>query len=356
MESRVFYYFENGMKKKFAYALALLFVAVGIILFVLFMPVTDFSSKSKYIFVRQGEDVKQQVLQQIDTGKIISRKGIFTFVANTMHVWKNVTHGRFEIKKGEGLFSIIRKFQKNRQSDVILNIGRVRTRESLARYLGKNFSTDSFAIIKVLNDSAHLKKFGVDTNTMLSIIIPKTYTFKWDTPLDSILNRFKAAEDSFWNAGNRLQKAANMGFSPMQAYILASIVEEETNKDDEKGNIASVYINRLAHNMALAADPTIKFAMRDFSLKRILYGYLNVNSPYNTYRNKGLPPGPICTPTHITIDAVLNAPATGYLFFVAKSDFSGYHHFSSTFAEHQQYAKEYQTALDELMQKKQEEK
>jgi UPF0755 protein len=95
--------------------------------------------------------------------------------------------------------------------------------------------------------------------------------------------------------------------------------------------------------------------MRDFSLKRILYGYLNVNSPYNTYRNKGLPPGPICTPTHVTIDAVLNAPATGYLFFVAKSDFSGYHHFSTTFAEHEQYAKEYQTALDELMQKKQEE-
>jgi len=146
----------------------------------------------------------------------------------------------------------------------VLNIGRVRTRESLARLIGKNFDIDSAATIKFFNDSVYLRKFGVDTNTLLSLIIPKTYTFKWDTPLDSIVNRFKATQDSFWAADNRLQKAANMGFSPLQVCILASIVEEETNKDDEKGNIASVYINRLNRKMALGADPTIKFALRDF--------------------------------------------------------------------------------------------
>ncbi|MGN6619393.1 MAG: endolytic transglycosylase MltG, partial [Ilyomonas sp.] len=153
----------------------------------------------------------------------------------------------------------------------------------------------------------------------------------------------------FWEKNNRLEKAKALGFTPQQVYTLASIVEEETNKDDEKGDIASVYINRYNKGMPLGADPTIKFALKDFALKRILYGHLNVNSPYNTYRNKGLPPGPICTPQKVTIDAVLDAPKTNYLFFVARSDFSGYHHFSDNYAEHQQYARLYQKALDEWM-------
>ncbi len=341
------------MKKKITYLLVFLLIIAVVAAFIMLTPATDFNAKTKYVYVTPGTDAKQQVLSQLDT--LISRTGVFTFTANTMGIWKNITPGRFEIKKGESLLGIIRTFQKNRQAEVVLNIGRVRTKESLARLIGKNFSIDSAAAIREFNDSVYLQKFGVDTNTLLSLIIPKTYTFQWQTPLDSVLSRFKTEKDSFWHADERMQKATSMGFSPLQVCILASIVEEETNKDDEKGNIASVYINRLNTKMALGADPTIKFALKDFSLKRILYNHLTVNSPYNTYKYKGLPPGPICTPSHTTIDAVLNAPATGYLFFVAKSDFSGYHHFSTTFAEHEQYAKEYQRALDELMQKKQEE-
>ncbi len=343
------------MKKKIFYPLTILLVLVAVLGWMLLLPATRFSGKSKYIYVAAGKDVKKQVLRQLDTANLISHTALFSFIANTSNVWANVKPGRFEIKSGQNLLSIIRIFQKNRQSPVILNIGRVRTKESLARFIGKNFSTDSLSAISFFNNPDSLRKFGVDTNTLLSIIIPKTYIFKWDTKLDSILYRFKAAKDSFWAADNRMQRAANMGFSPLQVCILASIVEEETNKDEEKGNIASVYINRLNKNMALGADPTIKFALKDFSLKRILYAYLSVNSPYNTYRNKGLPPGPICTPTAKTIDAVLNAPKTGYYFFVAKSDFSGYHHFSTTFAEHQQYAKEYQGALDSVIIKKENE-
>ena len=135
-------------------------------------------------------------------------------------------------------------------------------------------------------------------------------------------------------------------------YTLASIVEEETNKNDEKGNIASVYINRLHRGVKLMADPTIKFALKNFSLKRIYTGYLAVQSPYNTYKNPGLPPGPICTPQAVTIDAVLNAPRTDYLFFVAKSDFSGYHQFTTNFAEHKKYAELYQQALNDMLARK----
>ena len=341
------------MVKLITRLLLLLIIAAGIALFLLLTPATAFNGKTKYIYVREGEDAKTQILRQMDTASIISREGIFTMAANAIGIWKNITPGRFEIKKDESLFDIIRTFQKNRHQVASLNIGRVRTREGLARYIGKNLATDSATAIRLLNDSTYLQKFGVDTNTLLSIIIPGNYTFTWNISLDSVLSRFKATAADFWATGGRVQKAADMGFSPLQISILASIVEEETTKDEDKGNIASVYINRLHKNMALGADPTIKFALKDFALTRILFGHLTVSSPYNTYTHKGLPPGPICTPTRTTIDAVLNAPATNYLYFVAKTDFSDTHHFSATFEEHEKYAQAYRKALDSLAEKKQ---
>lgn len=345
------------MKKLVTYLFVLVLLAAGIAAYLLLTPGTAFTTKTRYIYVTPGTDAKQQVLNQLDTANVINRKSIFSIAANTMGIWQHVTPGRFEIKKGESLFNILRTFQKNRQqSTITLNIGRIRTKESLARFLGKNFAADSATTIRLLNDSLYLQKFGVDTNTLLSIIIPQTYIFTWNATLDTVLGRFKTVHDEFWAAGNRIQKAANMGFSPLQTNILASIVEEETTKDDDKGKIASVYINRLHKNMALGADPTIKFALKDFGLKRILYAHLKVESPYNTYIHKGLPPGPICTPSRTTLDDVLNAPATNFMFFVARSDFSDYHHFSTTFAEHEKYAKEYQHALDSLIELKQQEK
>jgi UPF0755 protein len=186
----------------------------------------------------------------------------------------------------------------------------------------------------------------------MTLIIPDTYFLNWNSSPKKILSRLKDEQQKFWNKNDREQKAALLNLTQNQVYILASIVEEETNKNDEKGNIASVYINRLNKGMPLAADPTIKFALKDFALKRIYYGQLMMASPYNTYRNKGLPPGPICTPSAYTIDAVLNAPRTDYLFFVARSDFSGYHQFTSNFAEHDKYAKLYQQALNEEIAKR----
>ncbi|MEN9598557.1 MAG: endolytic transglycosylase MltG, partial [Bacteroidota bacterium] len=158
--------------------------------------------------------------------------------------------------------------------------------------------------------------------------------------------------NDFWNEKNRKEKAAAKNLSTEAVYTLASIVEEETNYASDKTKIASVYLNRLTKQMPLQACPTIKYAMQDFTITRIYEKYLVNPSPYNTYKNKGLPPGPICTPSPTTIDLVLDAPNTDYLYFVAKSDFSGYHHFSSTYEEHDKYAKEYQKKLDEYMLKK----
>ncbi len=233
----------------------------------------------------------------------------------------------------------------NRQSRLVIN--KLRTANDFAKLIGKNFSTDSVHACNYFTSNDSLQQLGVDTNTLMTLVIPDTYIMYWNTSLTNIMKRLQDERDKFWEEKNRLQKADSAGLTPKQVVTIASIVEEETNKNDEKGNVASVYINRYRKGMPLGADPTIKFALKDFGLRRILYGHLMVESPYNTYRNKGLPPGPICTPSEKSIDAVLNAPSTDYLFFVAKSDFSGYHHFSNTYAEHMQYARLYQKALNE---------
>ena len=337
------------MKKTFS-ILVILLIIIGIATaVVLFLPATRFSSEEKYLYVRDRHTAREEIRQQIDTGKIIRYAGVFDFLAGKANVWERIKDGRFEVKKGTSLYNLVRELRNNRQSPVRFTINKIRTEEDLAKLVGRKFSTDSATAIRFLSDSDSLAKLEVDSNTWMTLIIPDTYLLNWNLPMENILERFKRESLKFWEEDNRLQKAASMGFTPKQIYIIASIVEEETNKNDEKGNIASVYINRLDKGMPLGADPTIKFALKDFGLKRILYGHLRTVSPYNTYVNKGLPPGPICTPSPQTIDAVLNAPKTDYLFFVASSDFNGYHHFSNNYAEHQQYAKMYQRKLDSLI-------
>jgi UPF0755 protein len=243
--------------------------------------------------------------------------------------------------------------RNNRQSAVQLVINKVRTNEDLARLIAKNFEADTVDVFNFINSRDSLTSLGVDENTLMTLVIPNTYTMFWNTKTGRIFQRLRTEKDNFWKKNNRITKAQAMGFTPTEVYTIASIVEEETNKQDEKGNVASVYINRYHKGMRLGADPTIKFALKDFGLKRIYEKHLQVESPYNTYRNAGLPPGPICTPSSKTIDAVLNAPKTDYTFFVAKSDFSGYHTFSTNYGQHLRYAKEYQKALDELILRKQ---
>jgi UPF0755 protein len=170
--------------------------------------------------------------------------------------------------------------------------------------------------------------------------------------MPKLLQKMKTEESLFWSKNNRLAKANSIGLTKNEVYTLASIVEEETNYDTDKTIIASVYQNRLKQKMPLQACPTIKYAMQDFTLTRIYEKYLTNPSPYNTYIKAGLPPGPICTPAPKTIDLVLNAPSTNYFYFVAKADFSGYHHFSATYEEHSRFAKEYQLKLDEYQAKK----
>ncbi len=335
------------MKKIIFLLFLILVIAGGVLAWMAMGSATTFQSKSKYIYAYDSLPAKQQLQQQLGDSAFVRNIWLFNILADRMHVWSKLKAGRFEIKQGESLIGLARRLRNNQQAPARLVINKLRTANDFAKLIGKNFSTDSLHAYRFLSNNDSLQIIGADTNTLMTFVIPDTYILNWNLPVRKILQRLVDEKDKFWSADNRLQKAEAAGFTPLQIYTIASIVEEETNKNDEKGNIASVYINRYYKNMALGADPTIKFALKDFALKRILYGHLQVASPYNTYRNKGLPPGPICTPSEKTIDAVLNAPKTDYLFFVAKSDFSGYHHFSSNYAEHEQYAKLYQQALNE---------
>lgn len=341
------------MKKTTLLILLLITVFFAATAYIFFAPATAFIEKSKSVVIPQGMNDKEDIAKLFVQKEIVKNGWAFKLLGDGLHIWGRIKPGKFLIKRSDNLLTIVRMLRNNHQSEVKLIINKVRTNEDLARLIGKNFSTDSATVMQFLTNNDSLKPFGVDSNTVCTIIIPNTYSFYWITPLSKILAKLQSTSDDFWNTDGRSQKAATMGFTPKQIYTLASIVEEETNMLGDKGKIASVYLNRYHKGMNLGADPTVKFALKDFSLKRILFQHLTVQSPYNTYRNKGLPPGPICTPSAATIDEVLNAPTTDYLFFVAKPDFSGYSNFSSNFAEHSKYAKQYQQALNDYLLKKQ---
>jgi UPF0755 protein len=343
------------MKKSTLSVLLFLIIVLAATAYIFFAPATVFDEKTKSFIIEIGKTDKDDVIDLLKQKDIIKNGWAFALLANQLNVWNKIRPGKFEVKRSDNLISIVRMLRNNKQVQVKLIINKFRTNEDFARLIGKNLSTDSTSAMQFFSNNDSLKPFSIDSNTIATIIIPNTYSFNWITPISKILSRLKTASDNFWSADNRLDKAKQLGFTPKEIYTLASIVEEETNMESDKGKIASVYINRYHKGMALGADPTIKFALKDFSLKRILFQHLSVQSPYNTYKNKGLPPGPICTPSTNTIDAVLNAPTTDYLYFVAKPDFSGYSNFSSNFAQHSQYAKQYQQALNEYLSKKQSE-
>ena len=336
------------------FIIVLIVLAVVIIAIVgrFFFSNTPFDEKSKFLYIYTGHVTKNEVMKSIREGNLVSNPGSFEMIATQMDVWPSLRAGRYEVKNGMSLFELSRMLRNGRQSPVNLVITKIRTKENLASLIGKKFETDSTAVMSFLNNKDTLKKYELDTNTVMTAVFPNTYTYLWTTNTTGIFKKLFAEYKKVWNEERR-KKADSLGLTPTTAYILASIIEEETTNNNEKGLIASVYLNRISRNMNLGADPTVKFALRNFALKRIYEKHLAVESPYNTYRVKGLPPGPICTPSVTTLDQVLNAPKTDYLFFVAKKDFTEGHVFTSKYQEHLKYAREYQQALNMQEQQKQ---
>jgi UPF0755 protein len=334
--------------KKLFYLLIL--IAAAYLGYVVLVKSTHFSGeKAHFEYKALGLD---QLADTLVAQKIIFEKTSFLILAKVFKVEDKIKPGRYLVKRKTSLLGLIRMLRNNQQATVKFILNKVRTRGELAALVGKTFDLDSAYCASYFNSNDSLSPYQTDTTQLLTLFIPDTYEFYWSTSIPKFLQKMKSNADHFWSVKDRKQKAANKAMSLNEIYTLASIVEEETNYDSDKRLIASVYQNRLKKSMPLQACPTIKFAMQDFGLTRIYEKYLSNPSPYNTYNHRGLPPGPICTPSPKTIDLVLDAPTTNYLYFVAKSDFSGYHHFSSTYEEHNLYAKEYQKQLDIYQQKK----
>jgi UPF0755 protein len=335
------------MKKKLIFWILLILIITGAYAAWQVFGPTVSAPESKYFYIKTGSaysDVRQSLIDQ----KMISNTFFFDLVSKQLKYPRLVKAGRYQVKNGTSLFRLLRMLRSGNQSPVNLVINKLRLKEDLAQKIAANFECDSASVMQVLTDSETLRKYDIDNNTILTIVIPNSYSIFWNTSAEKIIDKLHTEKEKFWNE-ERLAKAKALNLTPVQVYSMASIVEEETNKEDDKGKIASVYLNRMATGMKLQADPTVKFALKNFALKRILYMHLAYQSPFNTYQNTGLPPGPICTPSVKTIDAVLNAPQTNYIYFVAKPDFNGYSNFASTYAEHLVFAKAYQQALDSLI-------
>ena len=329
----------------------LLMIVAGFLAWRLFGSNTNFEESKKSFYIKTGSKFTD-VVRELDAQSILKNPGTFEWVAKQLDYDKKVKAGKFVIEKGSSIYNVVRMLRSGRQTPVNLVINKLRTKEDFARKISSNFECDSAEVMALLNNNDSLVKYRLDTNTVMTAIIPNTYSILWNTPASRIFKRLFEEHETFWNS-ERKKKAAALNLTTGEVYTLASIVEEETNIEADKSKIASVYLNRMETGMRLGADPTVKFAMKDFGLKRIYHKHLAFPSPYNTYQNSGLPPGPICTPSTRTIDAVLNSPSTSYLYFVARPDFKGYSNFATTYEEHLRNAKAYQQALDSLILSKQ---
>lgn len=277
----------------------------------------------------------------------LSQVFVFKELAERMNLQKFMKNGRYHIPPQTTLINLIKIFREGKLKTVNLVIKPLSQLETLAKKCAYVLEPDSIEYIHAFRNDSLLIRYGFDTNTVQALILPDLYNLYWHTNGEELLSRLKKEYDVFWN-GERTQKLQRTGLSKIEVSILASIVSKETNKIEEMPMIAGMYMNRLKTDMLLQADPTVKFALKQPGLRRILKGHLTVESPYNTYLNKGLPPGPICIPGKESIDAVLNFVEHNYIFMCAKEDFSGFHNFAETYDKHLANARLYQKALNEL--------
>ena len=338
------------MKRVFLVATILILIALSFVAWRVLGPGTAFSGETYNLYIRTGMNYSE-VVDLLEKDTVLKSSAAFNYIAKRMNYPSNVKAGKYEIKKDMSVLNILRMLHNGRQTPVKIVITKFRTPEGFASAVGRKMECDSAALAAFLHNNDSLREFGVDSNTFMAIVLPNTYTYFWNSTPSGVLKKMYVAYKAWWTPA-RISQAEAKGLTPIKATILASIVEEETNAQADKGKIASVYLNRMAKGIKLGADPTIKYAMRDFELRRIYDKYLQIESPYNTYLHEGLPPGPICTPSAATLEAVLAAPGTDYLYFVAKPDFSGYSNFAATYKEHLEFAKAYRDALDKEMKAK----
>ena len=333
--------------KKKVYLIPIVICLIGILLLGYYFFMDSFSKveETTYVYIDDNDNIDSVCAK---LSPIANAHAMMAFQTMARHggYAEKIRTGRYAIVHGENTITIYRHLKNGHQEPVMLTSPESRTTDRLAGALGKKLMMDSTALAICLKDNDFCQRWGYDTTTIACMFVPNTYEVYWNTTIEHLMDRMQKEHQRFWN-NERQAKAQAIGLSPNEVCTMASIIDEETANNAEKPMIAGMYLNRLKTGMPLQADPTIKFAMQDFALRRIYHDMLTYNSPYNTYQNIGLPPGPIKIASVAGIDAVLNRVNHDYLYMCAKEDFSGTHNFARTYQEHLKNADKYTKALNE---------
>ncbi len=302
------------------------------------------NGNQEYLYIKTGSTY-DDLLANLKAKAIVEDFDSFTQAADKMNLATSIKPGRYRLSGGLSNRSFINMLKAGNQDPVKLKFQNIRKKENFAAYMAKNMEADSLAFIRVLDSAALLEKYGFNKENSYTLFIPNTYEMYWNIRPIDFFERMQKEYVKFWNA-ERKEKAAKLDLTPIQVSILASIVDSEALYDKEMPIIAGLYLNRLNKGILLQADPTVIFANDDFTVKRVTNKLLAVDSKYNTYKYRGLPPGPIMMPSINAIDAVLNREINNYIYMCAKEDFSGYHNFAETQAQHEVNARKYREALN----------
>jgi len=324
---------------------ALAFILTGARAYQLYHYIFDANVLSDYVLLIDKNTSYDALVAKLEKDQVLSNIKAFNWVSKKKDYKENVRPGRYELKANLNTNALVNKLRSGAQDPVDVVFNNVRLKEELAGKVSKYIWADSLSVLNLFSDKQHIDSLGFTIETYRTMFIPNTYEMYWTTSADEFARRMHREYNRFWNE-ERKQKAVDMNLSLSEVSILASIVQQETIKDDELSRVAGLYVNRLKKGMFLQADPTVKYAVGDFSIKRVLNKHLKTDSPYNTYKYAGLPPGPICFPSIKTIDAVLNYEHHNYLYMCAKEDFSGRHSFAATLAQHNRNAARYRDALN----------
>ncbi len=297
-----------------------------------------------YLYIKTGSNY-DDLLANLQTKDVLKDLASFTEAAGKMKLAASLKPGRYGLKEGLTNRTLINMLKAGNQEPVKLKFQNIRKKENFAAYMAKNMEADSLAFINVLDSTALLEKYGFNKENSYTMFIPNTYEMYWNVKPIDFFERMQKEYVKFWTT-ERKQKAAKLNLTPIEVSILASIVDYEALYNIEMPIIAGLYLNRLNQGILLQADPTVIFANNDFTVKRVTGKLLAVDSKYNTYKYRGLPPGPIMMPSIKAIDAVLNPQANKYIYMAAKEDFSGYHNFAETEEQHEINGKKYRAALN----------
>ena len=314
---------------------------------------TTKEDKEMRVYVDKEQNLAD-FITNLETDSIIQKPKMFLFACRALGLKPTtiLPPGCYPVFPEMTHLQLIQRVQRGEQVPVKLTINYMRLPEQFAAKVANQLMLDSAEIMNYITDKQKMAELGYAPEHLFALVVRNTYEVWWTVSVEKLMQRLKKENDAFWNANNRRDKAQRLGLTIPEVITLASIVEEETNHQPEKSRVAGLYLNRLRKGIRLQSDPTVKYALKDFKLNRILFEHLKVDDPYNTYMYAGLPPGPIRLPSVATIDAVLNAEKHNYIYMCAHPDFNGTHNFAVTLAEHNRNAAKYHVALRKWLAKK----